>query len=375
METRTQRIDGPQMSGHKRTTSSVLKSIVPKGHQRKPSSKTKGVPLNDTVEIYGDHTSFQNPMRPQDHPVTRHHFFEDGGPRKHVLTAPRKFKEDRRENTRHLESLNAEFVSNKSPNKRSDKQDKKMKKSKSATSLSALFSRPKSSKGSKSEDERRHHDKENTTPPSSASAARPPIWAQFATQQPQEEQVTTTVPLNDSQSLDEGVPRCKSRDYSPSKPMDFKELEKPTLSRRPGMKPRPKSECITPSATAGSFSDTIAGLRRSSRDKNSRGRSDLRDNTAKWADDSFSDHVQLKNDCNVNAGYPKSDANDLERGSRVMAAVAVFNSKAKDQPKEATSETRCAQMDPKEIEAAFENLLVNWADNDVISFKAQLMSA
>jgi hypothetical protein len=50
----------------------------------------------------------------------------------------------------------------------------------------------------------------------------------------------------------------------------------------------------------------------------------------------------------------------LKGGSRVMAAVAAFNGKSKELPKEPTQGSPNLKLGANAIEAAFESLLVSW---------------
>lgn len=244
----------------------------------------------------------------------------------------------------------------KSPKKRSEKEDDKaMKKSKSSTGLSALLSRPRSSKGLKEETSRQGKDKENQTPPGSADLTPPPpIWAQFATQGIQEPARTHKVPLNDRKSIDDEISRYTPKVYSPSKQRDFQPQSRPTLSRRTESKPRPKSECLAQRQTRESFAETVSGLRKSARN----------DNTQSTA------LSQLEGNGKDKAPYQRSSVEQRKisdsssgpaltvgkRGSRVMAAVAAFNGRTKELPKEPES-VPSPELDPQAIESAFETLL------------------
>ena len=140
-------------------------------------------------------------------------------------------------------SLKSLGVKDSSKSKQKDSQrdssPEKPKKVKSSTNLSGLLKRPKSIKNLKQlitdEESRRakEKDKENRTPPSSVAyghTAPPPIYAQFASQQPGAEQTTTpTSPTNfgdfprksfaagerplDTSSTDSRKPRPKSFQY------------------------------------------------------------------------------------------------------------------------------------------------------------------
>lgn len=368
-------------SPRKRTKSSVLKSIIP-GHQPKQSSKSNNQPYweNDD-DGKEDYRYLRNhSILPPDHPHTRQHLREDSGNRNTTIASPKKSVDGRKENKPTLGenrkmSRSVSFKSivgrekEKPSKKKSEKEeDKKMKMSKSSTSLSAMLSRPRSSKNIKAEDTRGQKDKENQTPPSSAKMAPPPIWAQFATQGVGEPSHTAKIPLNDQVAVEEEAALYTARDYSPSKQRNFQDYQQPTLSRRAEPKPRPKSEYIASGPASASFAETIIGLRKSGRGKSQADVSNQQQQTGQSADASrklfaenklseiSSSSVEYRKVSNDSTG---SDLPAQKRGSRVMAAVAAFNGKAKELPKEPPKDTETVQLDPKAIESAFESLLVS----------------
>ena len=366
-------------SPHKRTKSSVLKSIIPGNHKRKPSSKSNIPPqCNSKSDENGDYTYLGNQsILPPDHPHTRQHLREDGGNRNTNIASPKKSIDVRRE----TQSVSEEYqmvtrsVSFKSsadgevqkPLKKehTKEEENKMKKSKSSTSISAILSRPRSSKAVKAEDTHRKKDKENQTPPSSAGMGPPPIWAQFASQGFEEPAYTTKIPLNDQSTIEEEVALYTPRDYSPSKQRNFPDYQQPTLSKRVGSKPRPKSESIAPCPTPASFAEVVSGLQKSGRNKSQVDISNRQQQTRQVIDTSRLDqnssieiqpraeNRKVSND-SAGSGLPMTKS-----GSRVMAAVAAFNGKAKELPKNPPKETETVQLDPKAIEKAFESLLVS----------------
>ena len=366
-------------SAHKRTKSSVLKSIIPGNHKRKPSSKSNIPPhCNSLSDENEDCTYLSNQsMLPPDHPHTRQHLRKDGGNRNTQITSPKKSNDVQKETesvsgenqivTRSVSFKSSADVEDRKPLKKEHlkEEENKMKKSKSSTSISAILSRPRSSKAVKTEDTHRQKDKENQTPPSSAGMGPPPIWAQFASQGFEEPAHTTKIPLNDQFAVEEEVALYTPRDYSPSKQRNFPDYQQPTLSRRVGSKPRPKSESVTPCPTPASFAEVVSGLQKSGLNKSQVDISNRQQQTGQGIDASRLDknnsiQMQPKTDnrkvSNDSAGsglpMPKS-------GSRVMAAVAAFNGKAKELPKDPPKETETVQLDPKSIELAFESLLVS----------------
>lgn len=381
--TTTQLRVSPSKPQHTRTTSSVLKSIMSKPHQRKPPPKEAYLGRNDDHEYRNQHTFPHNPMPPPDHPNSRQHLREDSGNRNPPPTSQRKSVDVQKENSRVSEEIKRMTRSTsfkalmdkekaRGSKQNSEKgQGKPMKKSKSSTSLSALLSRPRSStKAAREETLRRQNEKENETPKKSLDTAPPPIWAQFATQAFQEPSGTTKVPLNDRFDIHEEVALYTPRDYSPSKQRNFQGSEQPTLSRRREPKPRPKSECLTSEPTPASFAETVANLRRSSRDKGQVNRSQLAQQASQYLpitreslpDNKTSSRRPSVDHCRVSDGSSSSDPVMVKGGSRVMAAVAAFNGKSKELPKEPTQGPLIPELGTNAIEAAFESLLVSWLD-------------
>ena len=362
---------------HKRTKSSVLKSIIPGNHKRKPSSKSNILPYhNSKSEESGDYTYLGNQsVLPPDHPHTRQHLREDGD-NGNTNIPSHKLSVDVRKETEPLSGEHQMVTRSVSFKSSADKEDQKplkkehpkedgnkMKMSKSSTNISAILSRPRSSKTVKAEETHRQKDKENQTPPSSAGMGPPPIWAQFASQGFEEPAHTTKIPLNDQFTVEEEVALYTPRDYSPSKQRNFPDYQQPTLSRRVGSKPRPKSESIPPCPTPASFAEVVSGLQKSGRNKSQVDISNRQQQTRQVIDPSRLDqnssveirpraeNLKVSND-SAGSGLPKS-------GSRVMAAVAAFNGKAKELPKDPPKDTEIVQLDPKAIERAFESLLVS----------------
>ena len=366
-------------SPHKRTKSSVLKSIIPGNHKRKPSSKSN-IPshCNSRSDENGDHSYLGNQsFLPPDHPHTRQHFREDGGngstkvaSAKKSIDVPKGTESVPGENkivTRSVSLKSSTDGVDQKPLKKEHPKDEenKMKKSKSSTSISAILSRPRSAKAVKAENNHRQKDKENQTPPSSASMGPPPIWAQFASQGFEVPTLTTKVPLNDQFTVEDEVALYTPRDYSPSKQRCFPDYQQPTLSRREVSKPRPKSESMAPCPTPASFAEVVSGLQISGRNKSQVDTSYRQQQTKQVIDASRLDqnnsiekepaaeNRKVSND-SAGSGFPMPKS-----GSRVMAAVAAFNGKAKELPKDPPKETETVPLDPKAIEKAFESLLVS----------------
>ena len=368
-------------SPQKRTKSSVFKSIIPGNHRRKPSSKTLDQPYrnNDGNGMgEGIHAGNQS-LLPPDHPHTRQHLKEDNGNRGITNASPKKSveawndtKSDLKENQRVTRSASFKsFVGKekeKPPKKESQKEEANKMKSKSSTGISAILSRPRSSRGFKAEETHRQKDKENQTPPSSEEMAPPPIWAQFATQGFEEPAPATKIPLNDRFAVEEEVALYMPRDYSPSKQRNFQDYQQPTLSRRAELKPRPKSDHIVPCPASASFAGAVSGLQKSGRNKSQVDISNQQPQTVQAADASWRASAKENVLSTTSSSAPNRQVNNgpsgsnlpmPKSGSRVMAAVAAFNGKAKELPKEPPKDTETVHLDPKTIEIAFESLLVS----------------
>lgn len=265
-----------------------------------------------------------------------------------------------------LKSLMGTEKSNTPKPRSPKKQDtEKPKKSKSSTNLSALLSRPKSAKDLRSEMSRSQKDKENMAPSSTAETVAPPIWAQFAKQPTGDSAVARKVALNDVQDVENEVALYTPLEYSPSKQRNFHGYEKPTLSQRGEPKPRPRSAFIPSGISAASFTETLSGLRKQGHERgeyrpssaDARRKASSEDQRPGRRDDvekrKFSDESS------------NSASTMAKRGSRVMAAVAAFNGKSKEPPKEAVA----SKVDVVSIDNAFENLLVR-ASAQLLSVEA-----
>jgi len=303
-------------------------------------------------------------MLPPGHPNTQQHLKEESGNRVYTPAASKKsmnltrdeksglISEKRTKSSRSLKEL-LERDGGKSSRKMSEANgEQPIKKSKSSTSLSALLSRPKSSKGTKEGNVHVQQNKENRTPRASADIAPPPIWAQFATHGLPDSSGATKVPLNDRSDRNEQIALYTPQNHSPSKQQNFE--EQPTLSRRAEPKPRPRSECLASNSSHGPFTETLSGLRKSARDKGQIACAD------QDSDDRDSSRRPSSKHGKVDTASGHADFEGGKRGSRVMAAVAAFNGKIKDLPKEPVEEPSTFELDPKAIETAFESLLVSF---------------
>ena len=360
---------------HKRTTSSVLKSMMaPRQHKRNPSAGA-GLSSNKTENINSNlpRLSREHPHLPPDHPHYNQPLGEVNHNRERSRSSPRKSLEIHEDNesqpglrkrTKSSVSLKSlvRKEKEKSPKKKHSEEptQRKPKMSKSSTNLAALLSRPKSSKGPKQDETREPKDKENRTPPNSAGMTPPPIWAQFATRPAQEVVGGLRIPSNE---VEDEVAVYTPQEYSPSKQRNFDDYHQPTLARRPELKPRPKSAFLTSGSSTTSFTETLSGLRKKSTDRDlSRQPRDHPvtshngENQQRLLSESKPSSQRLSIEGHkIVDEPPKSGLTMAKRGPRVAAAVAVFDGKFKESEKDLRMEPK---MDIKAIDSAFEALLV-----------------
>lgn len=366
---------------HKKSTSSVLKSIMaPRTHhrnqsrdQRYPDARSENVSPTRQVVPVG------KVMLPPGQFHMRLQTNEELHSRDILRSSPTKPIEVYEDTTKpwdmhrkgkssiSIRSLvggeNGQTAEERSPKK---PENTKPKKSKSSTSLSALLSKARPSKDLGSEYEIQLKDKENRTPPRSGDAApAPPIWAQFATQPTKEATTTRKIPLNDARDIDDEMALYTPRDYSPSKQRNFHDY-KPNLPRKPESKPRPRSAILPTEHSTASFAETLSKLRNINKvQPHSDGqkqilqsRKSVENGRGSPSYDKSSGRIFRNEHRNVSNGSSKSAVTVGKRGSRVMAVVAAFNGKAKESAREQGRETPNTPVDVKAIENAFESLLV-----------------
>jgi hypothetical protein len=232
----------------------------------------------------------------------------------------------------------------------------KPKKTKSSTNLASVFAKVKSQK-IESEDRGQTTNKENTTPPGSAiNPPKTPIWAQFASTATQEMGSTTKVPLNDRRTIEEEIALYEPKDYSPSKQRNFYGYDQPTL----GNKPRPKSEVILGNASSTSIFEAMT--RKISNEGNNRRRSLMGSRRNSSEEDSGKARVDKGKSSKPKSAssIPSEGIPMPKRASRVKAAVAAINNlnvRTNKTVKERSGQA--PDIDPKEIDAAFEAVLVS----------------
>lgn len=366
---------------HKRTTSSVLKSIIgPRGHHRNqsrdqqfPVIRSENVNPNRHVVPGGKPipSSRQDYMGWQVNEGPRNRDMQRSSPTKPIevyedITKPLDVHKKGKSSLA-LKSLMGGEKGLTAEEKLAKKQEStKPKKSKSSTSLSALLSRSKSSKDLSSEYELQQKDKENQTPPRNDAAPPPPIWAQFTTQPVKESTTSRKVPLNDLRDINDEMALYTPRNYSPSKQRNFHDYQQPNLSRKPEPRPRPRSAILPTDSSTASFVETLSKLRNlnksqpdSAQQQNLQSRKCM-ENGRRSPSDNEASHRKLGNEPRkVSNETSKSAATVGKRGSRVMAVVAAFNGKAKESAKEQARDVPNTPLDDKAIENAFESLLVS----------------
>ncbi|KAF2104275.1 hypothetical protein NA57DRAFT_30165 [Rhizodiscina lignyota] len=341
----------PERQQHKRTkSSSVIKSIIaPKAHKRNPSQDTYGsTQVSQQIESPYGYGNSSTPMLPADHPHSGQSVLGEIANHGNGPATPRKSTQEARGRpdgpyTRQKSSESTAMLEKDGRRSRRQKDDTKPKKSKSSTNLTNLFSKNRSSKDL-TQLAKQPRDKENTTPPSSATAntaPTTPIWAQFASQQlgVQEHSTTQKIPLNDEWTRAD-TELYTPQDYSPSKQKDYFGVEEPRLAKRTM---RPKSVEMGLSSAKAFFQPISSKSSDEHRQKNNQEDKPKRRPEVPKLDTHQNDRTKLTG----NATTPASPA---KKGSRVMAAVAAFNGKAKD------AEAEFA-MDQKSLDAAFEAVL------------------
>jgi hypothetical protein len=372
-------------AGHRRNKSStsVLKSIVSRGHMRAPSdgAELKKDQLTSPPP-YIPATNFKTPLLPPDHPhsqlrgATRTESIPTNPPASR--RAPSQDAKQSRPKSLHKKTPSAvslRTLAKKEENPRDkkpvdarrpqeeDRMAEKPKKIKSSANLAAMFGKGRSRDKSPVKPP---VDKENTTPPTSADASGPPrapIWAEFSSGQPLQEVTTTSrVPLNDHRrSVEEEIALYTPHDYLPSKQRNFFEYGQPALQKRP-TKERPKSMVVPKSTSTTSLLETFSR-------KKSNERAPLAD--TKGNEPRIKDSASSKNmSTRPVLGRASTDTSRKDDGARptpqpvaavkkpnrVMAAVAAFNGKSKGAEASASS----TKLDPKVVDEEFEVVLVSF---------------
>lgn len=236
------------------------------------------------------------------------------------------------------------------------------KKSKSSTNLSNVFA--KMNRSSKDLSAPVHKDKENTTPPSSSSGPlETPIWAQYAsTTEVKPRSRPSTRDSNKSvKNIRDEIERYTPQEYSPSKQRNFNgDLSQPQLRPTLGSRPRPQSEYVLGTDLMGAIGRRLSGDRTSlvGRRSDDLDRRTSKDVTRRVSGDktwlSRKDTERKASGSSMEQAPMKEKLTIAKRGGRVMAAVAAFQGKNKDQ---AVKDKAEAALDPKAVDQAFEAVL------------------
>lgn len=370
------------VAGHRRNKSaSVLKSImVSKNHKRAPSDGSELKKNQPTLVPQLPVAAFNTPLLPRDHP---HSQLRATNQTESIPTnppSPRKSRDVDPSPKKGLHKKTVSSVSLRSLAKKEEKPlgkksmdvrrpredemfDTKAKKTKSSTNLAAMFGKGRSK--DKQSPMKEQRDKENTSPPSSSNAVMPPrtpIWAEFSSQPAHEFTTTSKIPLNDQRrSIEEEIALYTPQDYSPTKQRNFFDYGQPSLQSRPAVKERPKSMVVPKSTATTSLLESFT--RKKSNERVPLG--DTKGNEGRFKETTSSQHTQAR----PLLGRASTDMSRKDQGSRpeiqpavaakkpnrVMAAVAAFNGKAK----QASGQASPTKLDPKTIDAEFEEVLVS----------------
>lgn len=246
-----------------------------------------------------------------------------------------------------------------SPDKKSLRRPKK---EKSLTGLSSLFTKKNTSSKDLSEPAQKQESKQSTS--SVAQSPDTPIWAQFASQKESETpmknpRVRPDVSDEKLRGVKSEIDRYTPKDYNPYAPRDFQGV-KPSLSR-PTSSYRPQSAVIAPSAPM--FGDLQRALEAAQRSQlGSRG-SDTSSISVKGVGGETttapssrpqSMHFETPRQASGSSTdqAPAKDIAVAKRGTRVAAAVAAIDNKTP-----ITKKPDAPQVDPREVEEAFEAVL------------------
>lgn len=325
-----------------RSKKSVLKSIFPqKGHRRSQS----GCPATDCRSP--QHPNFENWILPTDHPHAQtsrplgelseralNQGMPNGSPSKQQRAdaANGKSLHKKTKSSVSLKSLlnkDKKEPEPKAPRNDHDSKQKKPKKTKSTTSLSGIFKRSQRGKKDTSYDK---EDKENAGLTRSSNEMPPPPIPRSRTHSIQSQLSGRYMPPS-GRSLEEEMSLYTPRGYSPSSQRNFHDFQRPSLTKRPEPKWRPKSEYG--SSSTSSVKDILHSMHKRSPSAGS-----IKSNSSRT-------HPLAER-----PPAEKRKTSSGNRGSRVMAAIAAFSAKDKnfDKPK---------SVDTKEIESEFERLLVS----------------
>jgi hypothetical protein len=368
---------------HRRNKSaSVLMSIISSKPNKRTTSDDKilpGRPLKENAASFHPFLAgIHKPILPQDHPHAGHRVLgeiapnnnqqsssrraaapSEQRPRLHKKTAStislRSMAKDKEDGNGKSKEKPSKETREEKPSKETREEKPKPKKTKSSTNLASVFSKVKSPK-TEPDNRGQSRDKENTTPPGSAvNPPQTPIWAQFASLGTQEIGSITKVPLNDGRTIEEEIALYEPKDYSPSKQRNFYGYAQPTL----GNKPRPKSEVISGNPSSTSIFEAMT--RKISNEGNNRRRSLMGSRRNSSEEESGKERPEKSRSSKPKpaSSTPIEAISMPKRISRVKAAVAAINNLNNRTNKTVKERSgQAPEMDPKEIDAALEAVLV-----------------
>ena len=244
-----------------------------------------------------------------------------------------------------LRSLLGEKDKKGSPTKKSSNDttgQKKPKKTKSSTSLSGLFKR--SSRDRKNALSKQEVDKENAAPIEDSENTPPvqsPVWPHLDGHQ-RRQSISSRYASSARRTLEEEVELYTPREYTPQSQRNFGNIQ-PSLTKRPECRSRPKSDL---------FSSNPFLVR----DR-------LGSGNQRWSNSQGAFNPKASSGRSSNEKPPSRRSRRDSTASRVFAAISNFGSKDKDKEKEkekGKEKHKDGQTikDPKEIDKAFEDLLV-----------------
>ena len=366
-------------AGHRRNKSaSVLKSIMGQ-HKRSPSDGTALKAAPSTAPYHPPSSApMDAPLLPPDHPHSQLRTANNQIENLPFLPPPqRNQSHDSRSSSPkkgpglHKKTLSTVSLRSLGKDRAKDKQLQqeedmleKSKKIKSSTNLASMFGKSKSRKIGQAPTK----DKENKDPFSLALASEPPrtpIWAEFSSQPLQGLKPASKV----SPHYRRGSMQDEPKNYPASKQRDFFELGQPSLQQRPVSKERPKSMHV-PKPTTSLF-ETFSRKKTNDRPpltdtqgnrERTRDSSPSKSKTSRPTLGRASTDIprQLTTD-----GAPEPPPSPTKRQNRVMAAVAAFNGRTK--PTDAPAASSPRELDPKVVDAEFEEVLVSLLRQNYLS--------
>lgn len=333
--------DGTQLS--KNTTASLQTPLLPPDHPHSSQLRAAGRPESGSVEPTSPHKSRDTNSSPK---KSLH--------KKTLSSVSLRSLAKKEERSKDKHSTDARR------SREDDKVEDKPKKAKSSTNLAAMFGKSKRDRSPVKE----IRDKENTSPmhPSDApTPVRTPIWAEFSTQQ--EMSHTTVVPLNDTRrSVEAEISLYNPQNYSPTKQRSFFDVGQPSLQQRSPAKPRPKSMVVPKTASATSILETFSRKKSSERVP----LSDTKGNEGRVKETLTSRSIPSRpilarastdlSRSDAPFASPMKSSVTTKKQSRVMAAVAALNGKARQAEVAPPSPTK---LDPSIVDAEFEEVLVS----------------